>query len=616
MGDGHRPPGDATSSSADAVPLDCLAHPYQSLDEDGTVLAVNEAWLALLGYEREDAEGERFGEFLAAASADRFEARIPDPAADGRVTDLELEVRHADGHSIVVALDGRPEYDDGQFVRTHCQLREITGRKRRRRELDRYEAIVEGSTDVATVVDADGVITYVSPSVRRVLGYEPEELLGENGFDYQPPGDRETVADAIESLRDDPGGTRTVAVRFRRADGSWARIESSMRNFLDHEVIDGILVHSRDVTERMEREREFRRLSREYETLLENATDAIFLLDVDETGTDVEFRFEQLGRAHEVKTGLRTADVRGERPRDVFGEDQAAAVAANYRRCVETREPITYEETLSVPEGEFVWQTSLAPVVVDGEVTRIVGIARDVTERTEYERRLEEQRDSLDVLNQVLRHDVRNDLQLVTAYAELLVDHVDEEGRAHLETLAESAEHAVELTATARDMADVMLTTADDRHGVALRSVLEDVLDEIRSTRPEAVVTVEGSIPRETVLANEMLDSVFRNVLKNAIQHNDEDVPAVTVSATARREGEGEGQGDAVVVRVADNGPGVPDGQKASIFGKGEKGLESAGTGIGLYLVRTLVDTYGGDVRVEDNDPEGAVFVVELPTAE
>jgi signal transduction histidine kinase len=145
--------------------------------------------------------------------------------------------------------------------------------------------------------------------------------------------------------------------------------------------------------------------------------------------------------------------------------------------------------------------------------------------------------------------------------------------------------------------------------------VLEDVLDEIRSTRAEAVVTVEGSIPRETVLANEMLDSVVRNVLKNAIQHNDEDVPAVTASATARRAGEGERQGDAVVVRIADNGP-VPDGQKASIFGKGEKGLESAGTGIGLYLVRTLVDTYGGDVRVEDSDPEGAVFVVELPTAE
>jgi signal transduction histidine kinase len=103
-----------------------------------------------------------------------------------------------------------------------------------------------------------------------------------------------------------------------------------------------------------------------------------------------------------------------------------------------------------------------------------------------------------------------------------------------------------------------------------------------------------------------MLSSVFRNLLKNAVQHNDTDDPEVTVSATT---------GDGTVeVAVADNGPGVPDERKEEIFGQGEKGLESSGTGIGLYLVRTLVERYGGDVRVEDNDPEGSVFVVRLPT--
>ena len=104
-----------------------------------------------------------------------------------------------------------------------------------------------------------------------------------------------------------------------------------------------------------------------------------------------------------------------------------------------------------------------------------------------------------------------------------------------------------------------------------------------------------------------MLASVFRNLLTNAVQHNDEDVPEVTVAATT--------DGERVTVRVADNGPGIAEERKDTIFNQGETGLDSAGTGLGLYLVETLVNRYGGTVSVEDNDPTGTVFVVELPVA-
>jgi signal transduction histidine kinase len=106
-----------------------------------------------------------------------------------------------------------------------------------------------------------------------------------------------------------------------------------------------------------------------------------------------------------------------------------------------------------------------------------------------------------------------------------------------------------------------------------------------------------------------MLRSVFRNLLNNAVQHSDRDEPTVVVSA------ETEAGGDWVVVRVADDGPGIPADRKETVFGKGEKGLESEGTGLGLYLVYTLVDHYGGSVWIEDNDPRGSVFVVRLRLA-
>jgi signal transduction histidine kinase len=97
---------------------------------------------------------------------------------------------------------------------------------------------------------------------------------------------------------------------------------------------------------------------------------------------------------------------------------------------------------------------------------------------------------------------------------------------------------------------------------------------------------------------------VFRNLLVNAVQHNDKPDPVVEVAATADDE--------TVRVSVADNGPGIAPEQRERLFGEGQKGLESGGTGMGLYLSREIVHGYGGEIRVGDGELGGAVFSVEL----
>lgn len=239
---------------------------------------------------------------------------------------------------------------------------------------------------------------------------------------------------------------------------------------------------------------------------------------------------------------------------------------------------------------------------------RVVAYVQDITAQKRNERQLEDQRDNLETLNQVLRHDVRNDLQLVTAYADLLDEEREgDEVKEYITKIQNSAEHAVELTGTAREISDVMLSVGQDNRQVNLRSVLEKEVDEIQSSYPNAAVSFETTVSSIIIEADEMIYSVFRNLLKNAIQHNDKPVAEVTVSAIE--------QDDTATIRIADNGPGIPDDQKEIIFGKGERGLESAGTGIGLYLVETLVTSYDGEVWVEDRDSEGSVFAVELPKA-
>jgi signal transduction histidine kinase len=252
------------------------------------------------------------------------------------------------------------------------------------------------------------------------------------------------------------------------------------------------------------------------------------------------------------------------------------------------------------------YRVSETPLVADEADTGRILTLTDVTEEVEHERALEEQRDALELLNQVLRHDIRNDIQLIQTHTELLETHVDEAGHTHVETVRDSAENAVDLTRTARELAEVMQQNDTDTEAIALDHTLIELRDQIASTYPEAEIRIEGDLPSVAVVGTDMLDSAFRNLLTNAIQHNDTPRPEVTISV-AERDGR-------AVVRIADNGPGIPDGQKELIFGEGERGLDSQGTGLGLYLVQSLVYGYGGDVRVEDNDPAGSVFVVELPT--
>jgi signal transduction histidine kinase len=219
---------------------------------------------------------------------------------------------------------------------------------------------------------------------------------------------------------------------------------------------------------------------------------------------------------------------------------------------------------------------------------------------------LQQRSEQLALLNRVLRHDVRNDTNVIQGWVERLDDHVDEAGEPILDHVRTAADHVVELTTAAREFVETIDADDDpDLEPVALADVLSEEVARRRETFEEATIELDEP-PAVTVAANELLAAVFRNLVNNAVQHNDTDDPTVTITA--------EDRGESVVVRVADDGPGVLDEHKAELFAADTKGLESEGTGMGLYLVERLLDVYGGDVRVEDNTPRGAVFEVELPT--
>jgi PAS domain S-box-containing protein len=339
---------------------------------------------------------------------------------------------------------------------------------------------------------------------------------------------------------------------------------------------------------------EQRRAQRKYERLVDNSPDEISQVSVDGA---ILAANETMATAF----GVSQSELVGQQLSAFLPDDVAARRLEEGKRAIAAGSAVTFQDSVGVRH----FHNIAVPLSTTGEVDSVQLVTREITLQKRNERELEQKSEKLAMINRIVRHDINNDVQLLTAWADRLTDHVDEAGRDTVERIKDTSNHIAELTAIARDFVESLEDDTDIvLERIDLGSTLEAEVNKKRTTYEDATIVVDD-LPRVEVRANELLASVFGNLLSNAIRHNDTAEPEVRIDC---RETDTH-----VSVHIADDGPGVPDDRKDVIFGKGSKGPESPGTGVGLHLVYALVEQYGGDVWIEDNEPHGAVFVVELP---
>jgi PAS domain S-box-containing protein len=314
-------------------------------------------------------------------------------------------------------------------------------------------------------------------------------------------------------------------------------------------------------------------------------------------------------------TGYPEDEVLGRNCRFLQGEGTSEEPVEQMREAIDRGDSVQVVLENYRKDGTSFWnEVTLSPLENDeGEITHYLGFQQDVSQRKEYEQQLEEQRDSLAVLNEMVRHDIRNELQVALASMEVIKARGNTGCTEQVETALGSINQAIELTSTAREVADVMLDTGADYAPVEIALLIEHEIENCRSSYPHAELSVEGTLPQVRVRANELLESVFRNLLTNAIQHNDAEEPRIVVAGSLD-------DGD-VVITISDNGPGLSDSQRDRLFERGWSGDASGGTGIGLYIANQLVENYGGTLSLADESTataeiDGATFVVRLPLVE
>jgi two-component system OmpR family sensor kinase len=239
------------------------------------------------------------------------------------------------------------------------------------------------------------------------------------------------------------------------------------------------------------------------------------------------------------------------------------------------------------------------PLLVSTGMGAVAGFLAGYFNATAHEdaRRARRTSEALAFVNDVLRHDIRNNLGIIRGNASAVDSETTDDVREFTETIRQQTDASVERIESASAIADTIVG-AGETTTVDLAAIAESVADRVDDA---FAATVTTSLPESArVRANEGLQSVVSNLVENAAEHNDAENPTVEVRVTT--------DGDVARLTVADNGPGVP-----SDLLQGESPSVEDG---GLYLVEALVDRYDGELTVESPDSRGSVFVVELPRAD
>lgn len=451
-----------------------------------------------------------------------------------------------------------------------------------------FGVVLDHVQDKVILLDEAGQITYANDAVERGLGYEPDEIVGEDAFSYVHPADTAEMRAQFErTISADEFVENTAKFRFREADGSWAWLESRMSNLTDEEL-DGYVVSSRDITERVVAERERQQTATRLEELTAVTGDVLWMFSGD--WSDILF----VNPAYEDVYGKSVAELEADptsfldaiHPDDVPKTEQAM-------ERLSKGHSVDIEHRVNPDQGYDVWVWVQAePIVEDGEVVRVTGFTRDITDRRRRERQLY-------VMDKLLRHNIRNDMTTILGQAELIEESVPEVAD-RVAVIRQTGEDLIASAEKQRDIID-MLTREVSSAEVDLSVVLEESVAIVRDRFPSATVDIDSpdSVP---VYALAQLPLGITELIENAVRHCTSDEPSVEITLRTADE--------RVVVAVRDSAPPIPDNEAQVLTGNYEMTDVYHSTGLGLWLVYWLVELMDGEITVSSGDDGNCVRLV------
>jgi PAS domain S-box-containing protein len=588
-------------------------------ERPGTIMDANPFVIDLLGYSLDELLGKELWEIGLFSDKQESKAAMEKLQKEGYIRYADMPLKTKEGKRVNVEFVSNTYMVDEQKV-IQCNIRDITERAEAAHAVKaseaRYRRLFETAQDAILILEEDrGKIMDANPFVIDLLGYTLDELIGKELWEIGLFRDKEQSKAAMEQLQKD-GYIRYEDIPLETKQGKRVEVEFVSNSYMvgDQKVIQ---CNIRDITDRKWAEEAARISTERFRFLAESMPLMIFTA---KPNGDIDYVNRQVTEF----TGLHDEEVFHSGRTTFIHPDDVEEAERRWRHSIESGDPYQFESRFRRRDGVYRWHLTRASAMHDaGGIVIWVGSSTDIDDRKSIEEGLVRQYAESETLSRAKdeflatsSHELRTPLTSILGWSELLVT-----GELDAETQREAIE-SIRQSARAQsrlidDMLDVSrLLTGKLQLNSEVVDVAATLLLAIRAIAPAAEnknIRLEKSFVRDASRVYgdaTRLQQVFWNILSNAVKFTPPGgTIRVRLSSTDSQ----------VEVEVTDSGEGIGRDFLPRVFESltqegGTSTRHHGGLGLGLSIVKQLVEIHGGTVRAEsEGEGQGSTFTVTLP---
>ncbi|MDE3041213.1 MAG: PAS domain S-box protein [Nitrospirota bacterium] len=580
------------------------------VDQTGTIEMVNKLAEQQFGYPREELLGRKIEMLLP----ERYRTQHGDqrsrffhaPTARTMGAGLDLSGLRRDGTEFPVEIGLNPiQTEEG--VQVLASIVDITERRQSERAIrhseERYRRLVEVSPDAIFVSRGDRIVFINDQGVKLFGANSPDDIVGKSPLELIHPDDHAAVRARVRQLVEGCETVPLIEEKIVRLDGRVVFVETSAARFIGHEGAETQVV-LRDISERkradqtLQKERDF------IDAVLETAGALVVVLDR-------EGRILRFNRACEQATGYSSEEVLGRHVWDLFViPDEVDRVKAMFERLRGGEPRNDYENYWKGKDGllrRISW-TNTVLTDPNGKVDYIVAAGLDITDFKHIQEQLRktERIAELGTLASGMAHEIGTPMNVILGRAEYLFQRVTDEGtKKGLATIVTQVER---ITKVMNQLLAFARRKTPERRAVDLGQTIDDSLEMFHERMAHSRITVEKAIETNVPSVHADRDQLIQ-VLINLVMNSIHAMPeGGRLRLSLARES------SHVCLGVSDTGQGMPEEIRSKVFDPFFTTKDfGKGTGLGLTVVKGIIEEHGGTIAVESAVDMGTTFWIRLP---